>query len=311
MHKCEEVIKEVLKAFVGEEKIVRQVLIALLAGGHVLLEDIPGVGKTTLAVAFSQALGLSCNRIQFTPDVMPSDVVGFTIPSRATMEMEYRPGAAMCNFLLADEINRASARSQSALLEAMQEHAVTVDGVTHQLPEPFFVLATQNPTGSAGTQLLPDSQTDRFIMRLSIGYPKPEAEMDLLLRKHGDYDENPVREVANAGDILDMQEQSSRIYVHEAIYRYILRLIHATREHEVFRQGASPRCTVALTALSQAAAYVDGRDYVLPQDVADMYLDCTSHRLILNPQAEREKIKVEEILNQILKSTPMPRLKTR
>ena len=311
MHRCEQVITEVRKAFVGDQRIVRQVLIALLAGGHVLLEDIPGVGKTTLAVAFSDVLGLGCNRIQFTPDVMPSDVVGFTMPNQVTKELEYRPGAAFCNFLLADEINRASARSQSALLEAMQEHAVTVDGVTHVLPAPFFVLATQNPTGSAGTQLLPDSQTDRFIMRLSIGYPKIEDEMDLLMRKHGSYNEEPLKEVATAADILDMQAQVSQVYVHEALYRYILRLIHATRNHEAIRQGASPRCTVALTSLSQACAYVNGRDYVLPKDVAEVYLDCTAHRMILTPGAEREKISAQKLLGDILDTTPAPRLKVK
>ena len=307
MQRCDAIIEEIRKAFVGEKNLVKQVLIALLANGHVLLEDIPGVGKTTLAVAFSQAMGLKCNRIQFTPDIMPSDVVGFTMPSEGTME--YRPGAAMCNFLLADEINRASARSQSALLEAMQEHSVTVDGVTHRLPEPFFVLATQNPTGSAGTQLLPDSQTDRFIMRLSIGYPGPEEEMDLLLRKHGDYAEEPIREMIDVSAIIAMQNQVSRVFIHEAVYKYILRLIHATRNHEAIQQGASPRCTVALAALAQAAAYVEGREYVLPGDVAAMYEDCTSHRIILTPQAERDRISSREILSQILKSTSMPRLK--
>ena len=309
MQKCDSIIQEVRKAFVGNERILRQILTALLAGGHVLLEDIPGVGKTTLAVAFSQALGLSCNRIQFTPDIMPSDIVGFTMPDKATGEMEYRSGAAMCNFLLADEINRASARSQSALLEAMQEHSVTVDGITHLLPEPFFVLATQNPTGSAGTQLLPDSQTDRFIMRLSIGYPAIEEEMDLLMRKHGDYDDAPVAQVTSREEILEMQQEASRVYVHEAIYKYILRLIHATRGNDSIAQGASPRCAVALTALSQAAAFVKGRDYVLPAEVEEMFIDCTAHRLILKPQAERSGISAVSILEHILQSTQKPRLK--
>ena len=309
MNRCDALIQEVRKAFVGEERIVRQVLIALLAGGHVLLEDIPGVGKTTLAVAFSKVLGLSCNRIQFTPDVMPSDVVGFTMPDRASGTLTYQPGAAMCNFLLADEINRASARSQSALLEAMQEHAVTVDGVTHPLPEPFFVLATQNPTGSAGTQLLPDSQTDRFMMRLSIGYPQPQDELDLLARKHGNYEARPLSKMTTAEEILEMQAEVSRLFVHEAIYRYILRLVQATREQESIRQGASPRCTLALTALAQAAAYAAGRDYVLPVDVASVYLDCTVHRMIMTPGAEREQRTAQRVLEGILRSTQAPRLK--
>lgn len=311
MEHCDIIIDEVLKAFVGTRQTVKKILMALLAGGHVLLEDIPGVGKTTMAVAFSKALGLSNNRIQFTPDVMPSDIVGYSILRRETGAMEYQPGAAMCNFLLADEINRASARSQSALLEAMQENSVTVDGQTHMLPQPFIVLATQNPTGSAGTQLLPDSQTDRFIMRLSIGYPGPEDELDLLQRKHGEYAESPVGTVSSAEKLLAMREETSKVFIHEAIYQYILSLSRATRENPDIQQGASPRCTLALAALSQASAYIDGRDYVLPKDVADIYLDCCAHRLILAPKAEREKRRAEDILLNILEAVNPPRLRVK
>lgn len=303
------IIAEIGKSFVGNEITIRKVLITLLAGGHVLLEDIPGVGKTTLAVAFSQALGLSSRRIQFNPDVMPTDIIGFTMLHPETHEMVYQPGAVICNFLLADEINRASTRSQSALLEAMEENAVTVDGVTHPLPQPFMVMATQNPTGSSGTQLLPDSQTDRFMMCISIGYPDEADEMEMLLRKHGKHSSEPVSEITNAEELLKMRRQVSCTHIENSIYHYILRLGRATREHPLIAQGASPRCTAALMALSQAAAFVDGRDYVIPEDVQEVYLDGTAHRLILKPQAKYDKISAKDILVDILRSVKAPRLR--
>ncbi|MCC8022645.1 MAG: MoxR family ATPase [Clostridiales bacterium] len=307
MRVADRIVAEVGKRFVGDDEIVRKVLIVLLAGGHILLEDIPGVGKTTLAVAFSKALGLESKRIQFTPDVMPADVTGFTLLRQDTRAMEYRPGAVMCNFLLADEINRASARCQSALLEAMEEHAVTVDGVTRPLPQPFIVMATQNPTGSAGTQLLPDSQTDRFMMRLSIGYPDERAELDLLLRKHGERQQEEVSQVLDAGELVEMRRQVSTVHIHGAVYRYILNLSRATREHELVAQGASPRCTVALMAMAQAAAYVNGRDYVIPEDVAGIYVDGAAHRLILSPQAKRGQITQRAVLEELLQTVPAPK----
>lgn len=205
MNQCEEILTQIKKAFVGKKDVARKILMTMLAGGHVLLEDIPGVGKTTLAVAFSNATDLQYKRIQFTPDVLPSDITGFSIFHRETGAMEYQPGAAICNLLLADEINRASSRTQSALLEAMEEGSVTVDGVTHLIPQPFTVIATQNPTGSAGTQLLPDSQLDRFMMRLSIGYPEPAAEREMLRRKHGENHSQAVRKVADAAALLTMR----------------------------------------------------------------------------------------------------------
>lgn len=216
MNQCEEILTQIKKAFVGKKDVARKILMTMLAGGHVLLEDIPGVGKTTLAVAFSNATDLQYKRIQFTPDVLPSDITGFSIFHRETGAMEYQPGAAICNLLLADEINRASSRTQSALLEAMEEGSVTVDGVTHLIPQPFTVIATQNPTGSAGTQLLPDSQLDRFMMRLSIGYPEPAAEREMLRRKHGENHGQAVRKVADAAALLTMRDEVSKVFVHES-----------------------------------------------------------------------------------------------
>lgn len=309
--KTKEIITEIQKSFIGNPQIIHKVLYALLAGGHVLLEDIPGVGKTTLARAFAKALNLRCNRMQFTPDVMPSDITGFTMLRPEDRSMVYQPGAVMCNLLLADEINRASARTQSALLEAMEEYTVTVDGVTHPLPNPFMVIATQNPAGSSGTQLLPESQTDRFMIRLSIGYPSEAMELEMLTRKYSAARPAPIRPAADTDILLEMQRQVSEVYLDSSLYQYILDLVRATRSWEQVAQGASPRCSVALTALSQAAAYVGGRDYVVPQDVQSVYADCVAHRLVLTPQAKRDKITPDKILSDVLASIPAPRLRAR
>lgn len=308
--KCKQIIEEVEKVFLGNREAVRKVLMTLLAGGHVLLEDIPGVGKTTLATAFSKALDLDCNRIQFTPDIMPSDVTGFTMLRQDTRVFEYKPGAAMCNLLLADEINRASARSQSALLEAMEENAVTVDGVTHALPQPFMVIATQNPYGSSGTQLLPDSQTDRFMMCLSIGYPNEKDELELLRRKHGRNGTEAIARVTNAAGVAEMRQEVAETYIHKSIYAYILHLVRATRSHELIVRGASPRCSVALAALAQAAAYISGRDFVIPEDVQMVFKGCTAHRIVLSPQA-KQHTSAGEILLEILRAVKAPTLRER
>ena len=311
MPRCRQIILEVEKAFLGNRNVVRKVLMTLLAGGHVLLEDIPGVGKTTLATAFSKVLDLKCNRIQFTPDIMPSDITGFTMLRQDTHALEYRPGAAICNLLLADEINRASARSQSALLEAMEESAVTVDGTTHTLPQPFMVIATQNPYGSSGTQLLPDSQTDRFMMCLSIGYPAEENEFELLRRKHGSYDADPIVRITNAEGIAEMRRNVSEIYVHRTIYAYILRLVRATREHEMIARGVSPRCSIALAALAQAAAYIAERDFVIPEDIREVFVECAAHRLVLSQQAKQQQKTAGDILTEILHTVKAPVLRER
>jgi len=308
LHIQEQIIAEVSKLFVGKSDMIERVLLAMLAGGHVLLEDIPGVGKTTLATAFSQALSLSCKRVQFTPDVMPADVTGFTMLTPGMADMAYRPGAVMCNLLLADEINRASARTQSALLEAMEENAVTVDGTTYALPKPFMVIATQNPAGSSGTQLLPESQTDRFMLRLSIGYPKLSAEMEMIRRKHGESKVSQIVQMSDAAAIMAMRDAAACVYLDESMYRYILQLCRATRTHQYIKQGVSPRCSAALTRLTQAHAFVRGRDYALPEDTAALFVDCASHRLILTAEAKKAGLTPQEVLEGLLAETAPPRL---
>lgn len=224
MNQAVRILQEVKKAVVGKDEVLARALLAILARGHILLEDIPGVGKTTLAKAFSQVLNLECKRIQFTPDVMPSDITGFTMLRPEDRAMVYQPGAVMCSLLLADEINRASSRTQSALLEAMEEYTVTVDGVTYPLPDPFMVIATQNPAGSSGTQLLPESQTDRFMLRLSIGYPDEEMELTMLSRKYGLSEPASLRTLADAETIREMRKKVAAVYLDESIYRYILQI---------------------------------------------------------------------------------------
>jgi MoxR-like ATPase len=281
----------------------------MLSGGHILLEDIPGVGKTTLAVAFSKVLGLSYNRVQFTPDVLPSDVTGFTVLDQQTGSMTYKPGAVLCNLFLADELNRATSRTQSALLEAMEENQVTVDGISHRLPDPFIVIATQNPTGAAGTQLLPDSQMDRFYIRMSLGYPQIADEVSMVLSR---LKNNPMTELSplmSAENFVALQNMVADTHVSDAVVEYIVRLIDATRHHEQILRGASPRATLSVTAMSKAIAQLCGRDYVIPRDVREVFLRCIPHRLLLNPRAESSGVHAEQVLTQILDTVKAPLLK--
>ena len=295
-----EILGEVKKAVVGKDDVLAKVLLAILARGHILLEDIPGVGKTTMALAFSKALSLKYNRVQFTPDVMPSDITGFSIYNKVTGAMEYQPGAVLCNLFLADELNRATSRTQSALLEAMEEGQVTVDGVSHPVPQPFLVIATQNPAGASGTQLLPDSQMDRFMIRLSIGYPTPADELDMVRRKQGGNPLDQVRQVLDLAGLAALREQADRVYVSDEVLDYIIRLVNATRSHPMIVQGASPRASLALTAMAKAAALVLGRDYVNPEDVSMVFADVVAHRLILSPRAEASGgFDLSEILRQV------------
>ena len=280
------VLDQVRRAVVGKDAVVCKALMAILAKGHILLEDNPGLGKTTLALAFSKAMSLSYRRVQFTPEIMPADVVGFTMYDQHTGQFQYRPGAALCNLFLADELNRTSAKTQSALLEAMEEGQVTVDGVSHKLPVPYTVIATQNPVGSAGTQLLPESQLDRFMVRLSIGYPAPADELDMVRRKQGGNPLDQVRQVMDLSGLADLRDQADRVYLSDQVLDYIIRLINATRSHPMIVQGASPRASLALTAMSKAAALVLGRDYVNPEDVSMVFSDVVTHRLLLSPRAE-------------------------
>lgn len=301
------VIAEVGKAVVGKDEVLARVLLAILARGHILLEDIPGVGKTTMALAFSRALGLDYNRVQFTPDVMPSDITGFSIFNKAAGRMEYQRGAVLCNLFLADELNRATSRTQSALLEAMEEGQVTVDGVSHPVPQPFIVIATQNPAGASGTQLLPDSQLDRFMVRLSLGYPAPADEAELLRRKQAGNPLQTVERLLTLEGLEDLRRTVDRVYLSEAVCDYIVRLISATRNHPLIVQGASPRATLALAAMSRAAAFVRGRDYVVPDDVALVFRDTIAHRLILSPRLEDGSL--PDPVDSVLKAVRPPEIK--
>ena len=300
------ILDEVKKAVVGKDGVLVMALLAILAGGHILLEDIPGVGKTTMALAFSKALSLKYNRVQFTPDVLPSDIVGFSVYNKATGAMEYKDGAILCNLFLADELNRATSRTQSALLEAMEERTVTVDGITHPVPDPFVVIATQNPVGASGTQLLPDSQMDRFMVRLSLGYPKPADEKEMLARKQQGNPLDKVRCMADKGGLAAMRQEAERTYVSDKILEYIIRLNNATRSDPAILQGASPRASLAVTSMAKAAAWVQGRDYVLPADVKHIYSATVAHRIILTPDAEAAGRKAEALIETILKSVPSP-----
>lgn len=302
------VINEVRKAVVGKDAVICKVLMAILARGHILLEDNPGVGKTTLAVAFSKAMGLSYNRIQFTPEVLPADVIGFSIYQRETGLFEYRPGAVMCNLLLADEINRTSAKTQSALLEAMQESQATVDGISHPLPDPFLVIATQNPVGSAGTQLLPESQLDRFMMRLTIGYPNLEQEVLVLKQTEQERPLDSIVPVISPEDVLQMQKETSEVHVSDELYRYVAKLCAATREHPMLRLGASPRAGIALIRASRACAWMAGRDYVVPNDISLLFFNVLEHRMAEETQAKISDVSVHDILSDILRANPAPRL---
>ena len=300
------ILAQVRRAVVGKDEVLARVLLAILAGGHILLEDIPGVGKTTMALAFSKTLGLDYNRVQFTPDVMPSDITGFTLYNKEAGRMEYQPGAVLCNLFLADELNRATSRTQSALLEAMEEGQVTVDGVSHPVPRPFLVIATQNPAGASGTQPLPDSQMDRFMVRLSLGYPAPADEMDMVRRRQEGNPLDSVEQVVDREGLLALREKAGAVYLSDEVLDYIVRLVGATREHPMILQGASPRATLALAAMAKAAALVRGRDYVNPEDVELVFPDVVPHRLLLSPRAEGDKS--FDPAAELLAKVPAPRI---
>ena len=295
------ILAEVSKAFIGKNEIVKKVLMTIYAGGHILLEDCPGVGKTTLAVAFSKTLGLSSKRIQFTPDTLPSDITGFTVFNRETNHFEYRDGAANCQLLLADEINRTSPKTQSALLEVMEEHTVTVDGETHVLPSPFICIATQNPVGSAGTQSLPESQLDRFMICLSIGYPSLENQMRIINAQRYSNPLSDVRPVTNAQNLLEVQNYLTSVRVADSVLSYTIRLCEATRVHPLVERGISPRGVSALVKMARAGAVLRERNYVVPEDVQSVFFDVCAHRLILRPQAQVDGITARDILAEILK----------
>lgn len=304
----QEILHQVQQVVVGKDTIILKVLLAVLAGGHVLLEDMPGVGKTTLALAFAKVLDLDYRRIQFTPDVLPSDVTGFTVYDRENGRMVFKRGAAFCNLLLADEINRTSPKTQSALLELMEENAVTVDGVTHSLPYPYLVLATQNPTGSVGTQFLPESQLDRFMLRLHMGYPDIESEVQIMQARSGADPLNDVQRVVTQDKLMELRDAAAHVYTDEAILRYIAELAAETRSHPMIRVGVSPRGSLALCGVARATALVRGRDYVIPDDIRVVIKECFAHRLVLSPKARMEKISAEELVEETMRSVPVPKL---
>ncbi|HIR92066.1 MAG TPA: MoxR family ATPase [Candidatus Egerieimonas intestinavium] len=300
------VIGEVKKAVIGKDDCIVKVMTAILAGGHILLEDIPGVGKTTMALAFSKAMALKESRIQFTPDVLPADITGFSMYKKEKGAFEYQPGAVMCNILLADEINRTSPKTQSALLQVMEEKKVTVDGVTRPVPEPFVVIATQNPVGSAGTQLLPESQLDRFMVCMTMGYPDMKYELEIVKGKSSGASVEDVRPVICGADLLNMQARVEEIYIHDAIYQYMGELVQATRAHAMIELGVSPRGTIAVARMVKALAYLRGRNYALPEDVTDIFIDVTAHRIRLNSKARVNHVTARAVLEEILERIPRP-----
>ena len=306
---AQRVLGQVRKVVVGKDQVLLWVLAAILAKGHILLEDIPGVGKTTLALAFSRTLGLSYNRVQFTPDVLPSDVTGYSVLNQTTGAMTYQAGAVLCNLFLADELNRATSRTQSALLEAMEEGQVTVDGVSHPLPKPFTVIATQNPTGAAGTQLLPDSQLDRFTIRLSLGYPSPKDEMAMIMSRQGRNPLEDVNPLMTPQDLTVLQEDVAQTYVAGEVVGYIVDLVNATRSSEDIARGASPRAALSVTAMARAVARLRGRDYVIPEDVREVFSLTVAHRLLLSARAEGSQKSAQQVLREILSAVPAPRLR--
>lgn len=305
---AQQILAQLRRVVVGKEQTLIWVLATFLARGHILLEDIPGVGKTTMALAFSKTLNLECNRVQFTPDVLPSDVTGYSVLQQSTGEMVYQPGAVLCNLFLADELNRATSRTQSALLEAMEEGQVTVDGVTHAIPRPFTVIATQNPTGAAGTQLLPDSQMDRFTIRLSMGYPAPEDELTMVLGRQNSNPLDALQPILERSTLTALQDTVAQTYIKESLVRYIVALVGATRNNPDILRGASPRATLAMTAMAKSIAQLQGRNYVVPADVQTVFLPTVAHRLLLSPGAEAKNLSAEEILRSILSTVPAPAL---
>lgn len=303
------VMEEVKKAVIGKDECVRLAMAAILAGGHILIDDIPGVGKTTLAMAFANVMEMESQRVQFTPDVLPADILGFSMYQKAQGNFVYQPGAIMCNLFLADEINRTSPKTQSALLEVMEEGHVTVDGVTRQVPDPFVVIATENPVGSVGTQLLPESQLDRFMIGMTMGYPDAANEIEIAKGRSMGVPLQEIRSVIPAGELSGMKQAVDQIYLHDEIYEYIVELVRATREHSLVELGVSPRGTIALVKMSKAVAFLAGRPYVIPDDVLSIFGAVSTHRMVLNSKARVGHVSVENVLEQVVDSVEKPRVR--
>lgn len=305
-NKMLQVRDEIKKAVKGKDEVVEKVLAAMLAGGHILLEDIPGVGKTTLAMAIAKSMSLSYKRVQFTPDVLPSDIVGFSMYNQESKTFEYQKGAVHCNLFLADEINRTSPKTQSALLEVMEEGNVTVDGVTRPLPDPFTVIATENPLGSSGTQMLPESQLDRFMICLSMGYPEHEAAVDILKENA----KKPLSLLENSitvEEFMTLRTKTNDMYVHDSIYEYIVTLVEETRDNLLFSMGASPRGSIAFLRMAKAMAVLNGRDYVTPEDIRNVFIDVLGHRVKLSTKARAEGKDIKDALGELFNSVKVPR----
>ena len=305
--KLEQVQAEVNKVIKGKEDVVKKVLAAVIAGGHILMEDIPGVGKTTLATTFAKNMSMHYKRVQFTPDVLPSDILGFSMYNSATKEFEYREGAVFTNLFLADEINRTSPKTQSALLEVMEEKTATVDGVTRPLPDPFVVIATENPYGSSGTQMLPESQLDRFMVCLSMGYPS-HADAVAILKGNAGKPLSKVQEVISMEEVLALRAMTNDLYVKDEIYEYIVNLVEATRTMEIFSMGASPRGTIALLRMAKAMAVIDGRDYVCAKDVQDVARDVLGHRVKLSARGKAQGITMQQAIGMVIANVTAPRV---
>jgi len=304
-------LQEIEKVIVGKNEVVEKILMAVLASGHVLMEDVPGVGKTTTAMTFAKVLGLDTKRVQFTSDTVPSDIIGYSVYDKQTEKFVFKPGAVMTNLLLADEINRTSSKTQSALLEAMEERRVTVDGETYDLPAPFVVLATQNPVGSAGTQLLPSAQMDRFMIKTSMGYPDFESQINILRDRHSENPLNKISAVVTAEELQDLIRQSETVHVGDYVYEYVTRLTQATREHPMVQLGVSPRGALAVCRMAKAYAFLYGRDYVIPEDVAAVFPDVCCHRLILGTKARMMEESPLTIIQNVLDQVTMPVIKTK
>ena len=305
--KLEQVQAEVNKVIKGKEDVVKKVLAAVIAGGHILMEDIPGVGKTTLATTFAKSMSMHYMRVLFTPDVLPSDILGFSMYNSATREFEYREGAVFTNLFLADEINRTSPKTQSALLEVMEEKTATVDGVTRPLPDPFVVIATENPYGSSGTQMLPESQLDRFMVCLSMGYPS-HADAVAILKGNAGKPLSKVQEVISMEEVLALRAMTNDLYVKDEIYEYIVNLVEATRTMEIFSMGASPRGTIALLRMAKAMAVIDGRDYVCAKDVQDVARDVLGHRVKLSARGKAQGITMQQAIGMVIANVTAPRV---
>ena len=302
----EKISNEVKGVIKGKDEVISKVMMAMLAKGNVLLEDVPGVGKTTMALAFARAMGLDTKRVQFTPDTLPSDIIGFSVYDKETGELSYKEGAIVTNLLLADEINRTSSKTQAALLEAMEEKKVTVDGVTRVLPDPFIVLATENPAGSAGTQMLPNSQLDRFMVKLSIGYPDVESQAEILADRHTENPVDKVEQVVSDEELKEMIQKANEVYIAKSVYEYIAKLVQKTREHEMVSLGVSPRGALSLCQMAKAHAFVNSRDFVTPDDIRAVFADVCGHRLMLNSKARLNELSAENILADIIKDVEMP-----